>query len=637
MKFTQNHFFSHFKYKKELLVYLQFRHCFRLYLGLWFFAILFLYYANYRLEPSFRALFDGMTWYQITGLAIIHSFIFSFFKALISAFIDLQFQKWLMYRKSLYFIIIIRLLIHFIVLALVMRGTIYVFADWDTIQLGNYIIYHAQKDVLVIYSIFIAYWAAFLLEMDRRLGAGNLRKLYRGKFYRPSEDYRIFMFVDLQSSTTIAEQLGHIDFSRLLQDCFSDFSVVGKYGAEVYQHVGDEVVVSWGLGCRFSSYDVLDAFYAFEEVLESRKDYYLDEYGVFPQFRAGAHIGKVTVAEVGELKREICYHGDTLNTTARILALCKEYDSSMLISDKLREELGVLPVKFKSKEIGKVMLKGKTQEVGVFSIDKNSSPFPKQWITSVLALFFLASCEAPSQNLPELPEPEKTFELSTELNEISGLCFVSASTLASLQDENGILYFINTNSGSITKQISFGKDGDYEGITLVKDTYFILRSDGDIYSFHPKNGLEKYKFKNSEGFNFEGLCYDKSKHRLLVACKEHPLKKHKKNILIYSFDLKKMKYDQDFAFKLKRKDLPENFKPSGITIHENQIYLLSFTAQKLAVLSSEGKILKLFHLPDSTFAQPEGITFDSNGHLYISNEANGNFNFPNLLKFNAIK
>lgn len=269
------------------------------------------------------------------------------------------------------------------------------------------------------------------------------------------------------------------------------------------------------------------------------------------------------------------------------------------------------------------------------------------YVFLMISLASLISCGVPHNNtdkgadkatekLPELPEPTKEFALPYELREISGLVWIDNHTIASVQDENGIIYLIDANIGQVKDKINFGKDGDYEGITLVNDTYFVVRSDGDIFEVSADGDTKKYKFKDSAGFNFEGLCYDKSKNRLLVACKEHPKKKHKKEVLIYEFDLETKKYKR-LTFKLKQKDLEGHFKPSGIAIYNHQIYLLSFTAQKLAVLSSEGEILKQLHLPASTFAQPEGITFDTDGNLYISNEVNGHFSEAKLLKFTALK
>lgn len=54
-------------------------------------------------------------------------------------------------------------------------------------------------------------------EMDKKFGSGNLRKMLTGEFFRPKEENRIFMFLDLRSSTSMAEILGHIKYSELIQ------------------------------------------------------------------------------------------------------------------------------------------------------------------------------------------------------------------------------------------------------------------------------------------------------------------------------------------------------------------------------------------------------------------------------------
>ena len=83
------------------------------------------------------------------------------------------------------------------------------------------------------------------------LGKGNLLKIVTGQFYVPKEDRRIFMFLDLRSSTAVAERLGHVQYSLLIQDCFRDLAVVEDFMAEVYQYVGDEAVLVWKIeeGC----------------------------------------------------------------------------------------------------------------------------------------------------------------------------------------------------------------------------------------------------------------------------------------------------------------------------------------------------------------------------------------------------
>ena len=100
------------------------------------------------------------------------------------------------------------------------------------------------------------------------------------------------------------------------------------------------------------------------------KDYFLESYGVLPEFKAGVHCGNVTVAEVGVLKSEIAYHGDTLNTASRIQYLCNRYQEQFLISEILLNRLIDTNGEniFQSKYIGKLKLKGKEKRVKVFSL-----------------------------------------------------------------------------------------------------------------------------------------------------------------------------------------------------------------------------------------------------------------------------
>jgi len=63
------------------------------------------------------------------------------------------------------------------------------------------------------------------------------------------------------------------------------------------------------------------------------KNKYLDLYGVYPEFKAGLHAGKVVVTWIGDIKKEIVYHGDVLNTTSRLEAECNRYNQTLLVSE----------------------------------------------------------------------------------------------------------------------------------------------------------------------------------------------------------------------------------------------------------------------------------------------------------------
>ncbi|MCK5704588.1 MAG: adenylate/guanylate cyclase domain-containing protein [Cyclobacteriaceae bacterium] len=104
--------------------------------------------------------------------------------------------------------------------------------------------------------------------------------------------------------------------------------------------------------------------------LKSRKEYYENKYGFVPFFKAGVHLGDVTVSEVGIVKREIAYHSDVLNTAARIQGKCNEFKSELLISEELKNNLKDQEI-FKFKHIGGISLKGKQQLVNIYKVGKN--------------------------------------------------------------------------------------------------------------------------------------------------------------------------------------------------------------------------------------------------------------------------
>lgn len=204
-------------------------------------------------------------------------------------------------------------------------------------------------------------------QLSLMLGFGTLKKLIKGEFYSPREEDRIFMFLDLKSSTTMAEELGHFKYSRMIQDCFDDLAVVTHTEAEIYQYVGDEAVLTWQSEQGLKGENCIKAFYHFKERIESRSDHYISNYGQKPFFKAGLNIGKVTVAEVGKLKKEIAYHGDTINTAARIQGKCNEFQSELLISEQLKNALGVSK-NFDTRLMGDIPLKGKAQHVAIYAV-----------------------------------------------------------------------------------------------------------------------------------------------------------------------------------------------------------------------------------------------------------------------------
>ena len=223
---------------------------------------------------------------------------------------------------------------------------------------------------IIIYVSLILGVALFYSEVSEYLGFGVLRNFFIGKYHSPKQETRIFMFLDMKSSTTIAEKLGHEKYFDLLKDYYADMTdAILETSGQIYQYVGDEIVISWGKMEGLYKNNCIQCFSRISDSITENNKRYLEKFGVIPEFKAGYHIGEVTSGEIGIIKKEIIYTGDVLNTTARIQEQCNRYNARILISGELLEELQKEdPVSFT--QLGKLTLRGKQEAIGLFSLDK---------------------------------------------------------------------------------------------------------------------------------------------------------------------------------------------------------------------------------------------------------------------------
>jgi len=225
-----------------------------------------------------------------------------------------------------------------------------------------------STQVFFLYVFTVSGLFNFYNQMRVMIGGRILKNLMLGKYHHPKEEKRIFMFLDLKGSTTHGEKLGHIIFSELIQDCFRDLTDAAiKHQVEIYQYVGDEAVLTWTIEEGLEDSNCLMTFFEFQKSIEENKEYYTEKYGFVPEFKAGANMGMVTVAEVGVLKRDISYHSDVLNTAARIEGKCNDYNKNLLISGELKSNLE--NHEFLSFELlGTLPLKGKENKVDIYHV-----------------------------------------------------------------------------------------------------------------------------------------------------------------------------------------------------------------------------------------------------------------------------
>ncbi len=214
----------------------------------------------------------------------------------------------------------------------------------------------------MIWSFVVAI-TQLLLQVNSKFGQADFWNIIRGRYNSPKEEKRIFMFLDINSSTAIAERLGDEIYHSLLKDFFADITdpIVNNKGS-IYQYVGDEVVIAWNYADGKENIHCLRCFFDMKLHIQRKKKKYLERYGMVPTFKAGIHCGKVIAGEIGIIKRDITYSGDVLNTTSRILGKCGELQEEVIASSDLLTELQLAGT-YISRPLGAIKLKGKEKIV----------------------------------------------------------------------------------------------------------------------------------------------------------------------------------------------------------------------------------------------------------------------------------
>ena len=257
---------------------------------------------------------------------------------------------------------------------------------------------------------------------------------------------------------------------------------------------------------------------------------------------------------------------------------------------------------------------------------------------------------APNRDFPGAKniQIDKKWDMPIVLEEISGISWMDKNHIACVEDEEAIIFIYNLTTSKIEKQIVFGEDGDYEGIALVDKDAYVLRSDGVIFEVlnfqNDSLVVNEYSSGMTKEYEWEGITWDKKGNRLLLSIKD---KADKDSKPIYAFNLKSKMIEEkpayqikfnDPAFKILEQEINQQIiEPSEVAVHPftGEIYVLEANKPKLLILNSNGSIKKLHVLREEQFGQPEGLTFDDQGNLYISNEGSGGLG--NILKVNLDK
>jgi len=244
-----------------------------------------------------------------------------------------------------------------------------------------------------------------------------------------------------------------------------------------------------------------------------------------------------------------------------------------------------------------------------------------------------------------------TYKMKKSLKEISGIAFYPglAQKLYAIQDEDGTLFWWDVNNPKELQSLDFGKRGDYEDIGMTRTHVIVLRSDGTLFIFPfaaiasgSLQSVKEWKGLVPEG-EYESLYVDGNSGKMIILCKNCEADKGNASAVSgYELQLdasgtpvlgRRFAVNTTGISKLYPK-FKAPLKPSALTFNDStkEWFILASVNKLLIITDQNWNIKQTVPLHHSLFPQPEGITFDIDQNLYISNEA-GNTSEGTVLKF----
>jgi adenylate cyclase len=224
----------------------------------------------------------------------------------------------------------------------------------------------------LVFSIAATFLFVSLTSIAQLIGPNVLGSLLTGRYYRPREEQRIVLFLDLVGSTGIAEDIGNVRFHALLSETFTRLSrVVTDFGGEVHRYVGDALIATWPLGTPEDNARPIRCLFACQDALDAARSDLLRRHGHVPGFRASIHSGPLVAGEIGGFKREIALLGEAMNTAARLEQAARATGHALLASKPLLDRT-LLPAGIVAISIGSHLLRGKSERLELFALERGT-------------------------------------------------------------------------------------------------------------------------------------------------------------------------------------------------------------------------------------------------------------------------
>ncbi|MBL7859012.1 MAG: hypothetical protein JNM57_15075 [Cyclobacteriaceae bacterium] len=194
--------------------------------------------------------------------------------------------------------------------------------------------------IIALYTLLAVIVVITTRQFSRKMGPGELFNFIIGKYHKPKREHRIFLTIDLQNSTGIAENLGELKYHEFLKRYFYDltYSIAANQG-QIYRYVGDQIMISWLLSVGLKNNHALQCFFNAQEFMIAHENFYVQHFGIAPKFRGVLDMGEVLTAEIGLDKQQTVFYGDVMHRMPAIEKICKDKQQDILLSEYLAAPL----------------------------------------------------------------------------------------------------------------------------------------------------------------------------------------------------------------------------------------------------------------------------------------------------------
>ncbi len=258
---------------------------------------------------------------------------------------------------------------------------------------------------------------------------------------------------------------------------------------------------------------------------------------------------------------------------------------------------------------------------------------------TLLLIIAISGCRPKVRKLKSPPHYNFAKVLNIKLSdarllEISGIAWdPKDNVFHAVTDESDKLFIVDRESMSVKEELKFGDKGDYEDVAILNNVTYILRSDGMITKFIKDStgkvlGLDIGTINLSGTNDFETMYSDPARNALVVICKNCKTD-DENSVSAFAFYPDSIGYDDHPLFTIDAKKIrglspvkTSKFQPSAAAIHpiSQKLFILSSASKQLAITDLSGKVEAVYRLSPKLFPQPEGIAFQTDGDMFITNE-----------------